>query len=687
MALENVIPMPGNKTAPTQGLSLGGVMTAVGQSALDAQAKKEAEARALTQESVLTGLAHHIRTAWESNKRAKLPIEKRMLQSIRQRRGEYDPDILDKIRKFEGSEIYMLLSSAKARAIASWLRDSLMAEGTEKPWTLESTPIPELPPNLVQDLFERSRVAMEQIVLAGLPLDMKEVIEEQRESLLGELREEAKDRVERMEHYMNDQLVEGGFMKALSDVVDDVTTFPAFVLKGPVIRRRLTVQWVQEGETWVPKKQYALVPEWERVDPFYVYPAEGAENPNDGDFIEFHRLSRADLRSMKGVAGYSDEMIDNVLREHGHGGLRDWTQVDGERATAEGRYNPLENPSKMIDALQYWGSVQGQMLLDWGMDPKQVDDPLGEYEVEAWLIGRYVIKVVMNQDTHGNRPYYKDSWESLPGLFWGNSPMDQLRDIQAVCNHAARALVNNMQIASGPQVWYNIDRLPAGEDIEQMYPWKSYQTTSDPNGPTTAPPIGFFQPDSNAQELMAVYEKFAREADEIVGVPNYMTGGTPGGGLGRSASGFSMAINNAGKVIQRVVGSIDLNVMTPLLARLYEHNMLYAPDPTIKGDAKVQARGAKSLVAREAAQLRMIEFLRNTNNPADLQITGIEGRAEVLREVAKTLNMNTDRVVPERPSQALQQPQGQGGLALPAPSGNNLEGGAPITDNFAPPEQ
>jgi len=694
MADQTVIPFP-NSAPPTQGLSLGGVMTAVGQQALDTRAKQEAEAR--TQTPVLTGMAAHIRKAWEINRREKDPIELRMLQSMRQRRGEYDPNVLEQIRKFEGSEIYMLLSSAKARAISSWLRDSLMADGTEKPWTLEATPIPQMPPNMVQELFQRSQQAMQMLADENLPIDMREVIEEQRKAIMGELQDEAKSRAEKMEDYMQDQLIEGGFMKALSDIVDDITTFPAAILKGPVIRRKLTVQWVDDGQgNWSPQKDYALVPEWERVDPFYVYPSPGAECPNDGDFIEFHRLHRSDLQAMKGTAGYSDDAIDGVLREHGMGGLRDWTMADSERGAIEGRVHNMSNPSNQIDALQYWGSVMGQHLLDWGMSAQEIPDPLAEYEVEAWLIGRWVIKAVLNKDAHGNRPYYRDSWENLPGMFWGNSPMDQIRDVQAMCNHAARSLANNMQIASGPLVWYNIDRLPAGEDVEMLYPWKSFQTTSDPSGPTTAPPIGFFQPQSNAAELMGIYDKFSKEADDILGVPSYMNGGTPGGGVGRSASGFSMAISNAGKVIQHVVGSIDLQIMAPMLQNLYEHNMLYAPDPSIKGDAKVQARGAKSLIAREAAQLRMIEFLRNTNNPADLAITGKDGRAHVLREVAKSLNMNTDKVVPENATPifggASAGPAGPAGpagmgLALPAPSQNTLQDGSPVVNAFEPPSQ
>lgn len=83
-----------------------------------------------------------------------------------------------------------------------------------------------------------------------------------------------------------------------------------------------------------------------------------------------------------------------------------------------------------------------------------------------------------------------------------------MTDVSAVCNATARALVNNMGIASGPQVTVNTDRLAEGENITSMFPWKLWQTKNDPMANDSSQPIAFFQPQSNAQELLGVYEKF-----------------------------------------------------------------------------------------------------------------------------------------------------------------------------------
>ena len=163
-----------------------------------------------------------------------------------------------------------------------------------------------------------------------------------------------------------------------------------------------------------------------------------------------------------------------------------------------------------------------------------------------------------------------------------------------------------------------------------------------------SPPLSFFQPNSNAQELMAVFEKFSERADEDTMIPKYMTGGhTPG--ASRTSSGLSMLISNAGKGIKQVINNIDKNIIVPAVERLYHDNLRYADDPDLVGDLHVSARGASSLVVKEAEAIRRNEFLQLVlNSPVAQQIVGMDGAAELLRDAALNLNTNPDRIVPDR---------------------------------------
>ena len=677
--------------------SVGGLMT---MKSLRQTQDDEARARAqlANSEPVVQALAGYIRKQWTVAMMAKQQTsEIRMLKSVRARRGEYDPDKLAQLREQGSSIIYMMLTSNKCRAASSWLRDTLVTAAEEKPWTIAPTPSPDLPPDQVQNIMAQATQEVQQLYMAGTPPTDQQVRErllEMKDMAMSHVKDLAKRTAERMEVKMNDQLTEGRWSKAFSDFLDDITTFPSAFLKGPVVRRRPRLKWVPGANgSYDLDVRDEFVLEWERVDPFNIYPAPDASNIDDGYLIERHKLARSDLQALIGVEGYSEDAIRAVLEQYGKGGLRDWIYVDMNKASAEGKstMGVQQNPSELIDALQFWGNVQGQLLLDWGMPEDEVPDPLMDYSIEAWVIGHWVIKAVINPDPLGRKPYYKASYEEVPGAFWGNSVADLCRDTQDVCNAAARSLVNNMSIASGPQVVYNVDRLPQGENITQLYPWKVWQVTSDPmNG--NGPPMQFFQPNSLANELMAVYEKFATLADEYTGIPRYMTGDSPGGGAARTASGMSMLMTNAGKSIKQVIANIDENVIRPVIERLYFYNMRYGEDPDLKGDVQIVARGATALIIKEQAMQRQNQFLQIAlSSPIAMQVVGIEGIAELLRQSAKTLDLNPDSIVP--PVEILKQrmlqaqmlaAQQQQQMPPQNPGGQKLLDGSPTTNNFAP---
>jgi hypothetical protein len=559
--------------------------------------------------------------------------------------------------------------------------------------------VAELPPDINDKIVAAVAGPLKQAMLSGTQVsddDLMQAMSDVKDEAHAAVQEEARKRADRMADKMEDQLMEGGFLQALDAFLYDVTTFPCAVIKGPVIRKRKELKWVQGKDgTYKPQIMDTLKEEWERVSPFDIYPSPAATTVNDGYLIEKHRLTREDLTALIGVDGYDEASIRMVLDEYGRGGLREWLVNDMARAEAEGKstVHVMQNVDGLIDALQFWGSVQGKMLIEWGLKEEEIPDPTAEYHVEAWLIGHWVIKTVLNYDPLNRKPYYKASYEDVPGAWWGNAVADLIRDAQVVANAAARAIVNNMGIASGPQVTVNVERLAQGEDVSQLTPWRIWQVTNDIAG-GSQPPLQFYQPDSRIGELVGVFEKFTALADEWSGLPKYVMG--EAGTAGRTASGLSMLMGNAGKAIKQVVANIDLGVLTPLLERLYDHNMQYSDDPELKGDVQIIARGAESLIQKETAQLRRNEFLQATANPIDMQIVGVQGRAAVLRETAKSLDMDVDLVVPPlsklkqqmvaaQIAQQNAQPQ-QGTPPKPAPigGGETLQNGAPVTDNFSP---
>ena len=593
-------------------------------------------------DTIGTELAAHVNDCWERAKFAKTEITERLLKCERQRRGVYDPDHAMEIAKTGGSDIYMRLTDVKCRAAANWINDVMIAGG-RRAYQLDPAKEPELPPEIAAGIVDIVRLEMMEFVQAGgqvHPEAFRVRMEQVQDEIMDKMREEAKQKAFRMENKIEDQLNAGDFDTAFREFVDDFVTYPTAILKGPVIRRRKQMKW---GPGFKPIVATDFVRQTQRVSPHDAFPSPNSSTIHDGYFIERHRLTRAALESMKGTPGYSNDDIDQVLERFGDTGFRQWLMGDQERDRLEGKPHARLYTKDVIEAIEFWGSVSGRMLQRWGYKEKKLD-PNKEYEANVWVIGPFVIKAILNPDPLGQRPYEIAQWVPIPGSFWGTALPEQMRDTQVLCNASARALANNMGIASGPQAEINVDRLPDGEDVTSMFPWKIWQTTSDRTG-GGQPAVRFFQPNMNAEALMNVYQYFSRQADEVTGIPNYVYGNSAGAGVGRTASGLSMLMDNAAKGIKAAITSID-TVVSALVGRLYVHNMVYDPDVSCKGDFKVVAKGAMGLVAKEQLQIRRNEFLQTTANPVDLQIIGPTGRAYLLREVAKTLQMDTDKLVP-----------------------------------------
>jgi len=641
---------------------------------------------------IASGISGHITNCWNKAKFQKQRITERLLACERQRRGEYDPDKAQEIAQTGGSDIYMMITDVKCNGAKAWIQDVMFQD--DRGFDLSPSQEPQIPPEVKMSIIDFVRQEAMEFLAQGQqmhPDAFRERLEEVHDTILLRIRDEAKECAERMGGVIQDQMQEGGYKRAMEDFIDDFVTYPTAILKGPTVRKKKKLTW---GPNFVPIVTNDFFREVERVSPYDIYPSPNSSGVDDGFLIQRHRLTSKDLESMKGVPGYSDGDIDQVLVRYGNSGFRLFEYGDQQRDNLEGKYYSRLYQDGLIEALEFWGPVMGDMLIQWGM--KDVD-PTKVYEVNAWQIGSYVIKCVINPDPLGRRPYEIAQWRKIPGAFWGTALPEVMRDVQVMCNAAARALANNMGIASGPQVDVAVDRLADGEELTQMYPWKIWQTTSDKTG-GNQPAIRFFMPEMKAAELMGIYNQFVRQADEVTGIPNYVYGAGGGGsGAGRTASGLSMLMDNAAKGIKAAILSVD-HVVTMVVNRFYVHNMMYNPDPYIKGDFKIVARGAMGLVHKEQINVRRNEFLAATSNPVDLQILGPEGRAYLLREMAKGLQMDTDKLVPtvdmmkfkqEQIQQAMQaQQMQQQQLPAPAEAGVGGDSAPPPADmNTVQPQQ
>jgi len=654
------------------------ILRVVNNEALDRQEREriDRELQARQNTPLILGLTAYLRECWDAARIAKKPIEDIMLRAMRQRNGEYEADKMSQIRNQGGSEVYMMITEVKCRAAESWLRDIMLDQGMP-PWDLNPTTIPDLSPDTDTEIEQAFGAKVVEMLQSRGQAPTVEEMTELREMVAQDYRfrvlQEAQNRADKMKYKIEDQFEQGGWSEAFNEFITDLVTFPAAFVKGPVVRRQRVLGYNKVNGTTVVEATERLGPEFERVDPFRMYPEPGIRHIDDGYVFEHHHMSRMELADLIGVPGYDDEAIRKVL-EIGNG--QSWISEGLEGKDEQERlYYTEMRPTDMFDALEFWGKVNGEMLREWGLSDEEVPDAAREYDANVWVVGNYVIKAVLNYDPLGEKPYAKTSFIKQPGAFWGKGIPEIIEDVQNICNAAARALVNNMAIASGPQVEVNLERIPPNEDITQLHPWKIWQTMNDPLG-SSAPAVRFSQPDSRANELMGVYDRFSRMADDHSGIPAYIYGDTNVQGAGRTASGLSMLMGSAGKGIRQVVMHIDNDIIHPVVKRQFVYNMRYDPDESIKGDVEIVPRGAINLAVKETVNIRRVEFLNATANPIDIEIMGPTGRAAILREVAKGLQMPVDEIIPSREKMSHEQKLAAQVAAMQATQGGQ-QAGAP----------
>ncbi|MGL6291090.1 MAG: portal protein [Silanimonas sp.] len=629
------------------------------------------------------GLAGYVRKCFEAAKTARQTngVDDRMMAALRAMRGEYDAATLADIKQFGGSEVYARITASKVRGTSALLRE--IYTSTDRPYALEPSPVPSLPGQSVVEAIETLIAAeVAEAQMTGQPVP-EDVIAKRRSDLREQIMEAqhkiAQDALRQRESAIDDVLWEGNFYAALWEFLGDVACFPYAVLKGPVVRMQNVMRW----ENGVPQAVEQATMQWERCSPFDVFFAPWAQHPQDGYIIHRYPIAPVALRALRDLPSYSAEKIDEVL-ELDPDGMHEWFDyTESERADLEQRDSrPLGDTSgsssKPYPMVELHDSIKGQLLLDWGMTPEQVTDPGMYFNCTVFMVGGHVIGVRKNPHPLGRKGFYVDSFERVPGSPHGHGIPDLIGDIQGVTNAALRALCNNLAIASGPMGFVNEDQLAENDqDATRLWPWKMFRTTDSMMG-STVKPVEFFQPNSNAQELLAVYQNFAMMADEMSSLPRYMQGNAAGvGGAGRTASGLSMLMEASNRTIKQTVASIDQNVIEQVVQDLNVYLALTRPDIVMEGDLSVRARGAVELVQRETLRMRRLEFLQITTNPVDMQLTGLQGRQTILKEIARDLGLPTGQTLPND-AKALEAAQ-QAAMAMPAGG----PGGGPSNGNPA----
>lgn len=609
-------------------------------------------------EQSISALGNYVTAIFKRNESHRIAcgIEEELTECLYQSTSRYLPDELEKIRKIGVRPVYFPYTAVKINAAQAWISE-IFLNTTEKTYVLRPTPLPELTQlDTRMIVMECLREWIEN--RGGLPdnpddrITLFYYILNRRDEMHNKTHETARERAANMERLINDQFLEGGWKDALSDLIEDISTYGTGVLKGPEMRMRKRIRHEagENGETTCVV-DWKLVPEWRHLDPFDCYPSPGAVDINDGAFCHKVRMLPKDLSAMRGVQGYNTAIIDGILSRYPNGGLT--LNGNSDAAIRENRNDGGTADTIFLEGFEFWGECRGEDLLNWGVITDINGTPLDPdkfYETNAIVFGGEVVYCALVDERLG-RPFYKGVFYSTAGSWWGYGPAKIMRDIQHEMNAAKRNLVYNMAMASGPiKVINNINALQNPKDAEVTIPWQTIPCKQTLGMPTNGRPvIEFLVTPSIMAELSNELEVCMKHADTVTGIPAYSHGSNVAAGAGRTAQGLAMLMDAAQRGIKQVIFNLDKDVMRPSVTYMYRLNLLTSNDPSIKGDCEIDAGGLLAIISRDKNLNLIKEFLVLAQDPAKAQVMGEEGVAALMREYAKLLQyVNVDDIVPTK---------------------------------------
>jgi len=323
--------------------------------------------------------------------------------------------------------------------------------------------------------------------------------------------------------------------------------------------------------------------------------------------------------------------------------------------------------------LEYWGTVDKELLQ--AINVELPDDALNVIQVNVWICGDQILRVVLNPFLPTALPYHVVTYEEHPHTIWGIGVPENMSDTQMLINGHMRMSIDNLRFAGSLVFEVNESQLVPGQDFT-IFPGKVFRKQGGAPGQSV---FGLSFPNTSAAHLQFV-DKARMLADEATGLPSYAHGQTGAQSGIRSASQTSMLMSAAALNIKTVAKNFDELLMSVGNA-IFRWNMQFnKEDKDIRGDVKVVAKGTASLMQREVVTQRLLSLLNLSGNPAVAPFLKVN---EIVKEIVRNMDLDGEKYVNDVATAKLFAEAMQG--MMPSSVTNNAAPQGPEVPQGAPP--
>ena len=594
------------------------------------KAEKDAmdRARAVTLAPYETALGTELNDEWGKTEGEKIFSERRMLRDLRQYRGQYDPEVANKIHP-NRSKAFIRLTRTKVKTFDARMMDIQFPANDDKNWVIQPTPVPELDGPIIEDIAKQLFAQTGQV---PTETEIKEIVIKQ-----------ADKSASAMEKEIADQLAEFEYREVIRNVVHSGHIYGTGVLKGPMVKEVSSKRWYRDkAGSWKQIVIKRIVPVAQFVPVWDIYPDMSAKDLKNARFVwQKHLFSKNRLHNLAKRSDFNTNAIEAFIDAYpdGNADYKDYEEFMRDMSTntdSDGDSNPPKR--EKYELHERWGFLDVEKAKEIAPDvTDQVWEMMGpEVACNTWSLDNIIIKAVISPIEGASIPYYFYYYDKDETSIFGDGIPRIMRDPQMLYNASVRAMLDNAAISAGPIIEANIDLLADGEDPLELFPFRVFQRVGTGVDANTKA-INVTKLPSYTNEFLGLVEFFQETADESTTIPRSLHGSQQTGGANQTATGMSMLIGASNITLKDQVQFFDDGVTKPFIKSMYFWNMEFNGKEDIKGDFNIVARGTKSLIAKEVKMEQINQFLALTNNDVDLQYIK---RDILLRELAEIFDLD-----------------------------------------------
>ncbi len=574
---------------------------------------------AVARQERLQALGGRLQSEFDQRVNDRRQIENRWFEDLRQYNGQYDPDVLAKIKENEGSELFCNLTRPKTDAVEARIAD-LVLPTDDRNWDIKPTPMPE-----IGELAANNQQI--DTTPQGAPIKVGDMAQA--------IRETAEKRNAAMRDEIDDQLSECNYNAVLRDVIHDGCVLGIGILKGPIIHNRVRRKWEtirddKGNSIQVPRMVPDKRPVCRRVDPWNFYPETGIVNIEDSESeFERHWLTRAQLRDLAKQPGFMREEIAAVLKQ----GREAPNVTNDYRIQLRAIAGDTSGRDQRYELVEYTGPVEAEDLIAAGVPVRP--DPLKEYHGNVWFMYGRVIKADVKPMESLDKSYHVWNWAKDDTTIYGRGVPRQMRTSQKMANSAIRMIFDNAGLAVGGQVIYDQTAVVPADGNPRMTPRKTWMLTEA--GRDVRSVMAIFETKLHLEWMLPLFQLAMQLADEESALP-MIAQGDQAKHVTKTKGGMAMLMDAAGVMLRRSVKAFDDGITVPNITGFYNWNMEFNPKEDIKGDFQVQARGSSALMEREQQLQAFIQWTQFVQtNPKFARAQNDEA---MLEEGARLLRVN-----------------------------------------------